>query len=357
MAVIQTYEDMKIKKLHCSPDPNYNLKCLADITQKRQEMAQYISSEIRDKYQPTDTKTLIPYLLKANHTSLFEHMYISFGIEGISRSLLAQITRHRMASYTVSSQHYQNYANYPTTINKDLYDKHFGSVADIFDKLDDAYQKLIIGGMPKEEARQLLPNAKCVNLVWTINARSLINFLNQRMCKRNVSEMRIFAEKIRTLAKIWWPTLFMLVGPDCKMKGGCTQGKMSVCTTPAWKGIVAEEPKDPKPWKGVESNEEAPKDIDCTWLKDAKRGMSIKRIKNENLATTADPEYVEKLKSTIIEESKVLACLDKTRIFMDQAGPSTSVCVSDFKADLEARQSKSLDLIQHTIRKLQRIGV
>ena len=38
--------------------------------------------------------------------------------------------------------------------------------------------------------------------------------------------MYMFAEKLHKLCNGWFSDLFMWVGPDCEMLGGCTQGKM-----------------------------------------------------------------------------------------------------------------------------------
>ena len=45
-------------------------------------------------------------LASLGHLSPFEHASFTFGAEGVSRALLAQITRHRVASFSVQSQRY-----------------------------------------------------------------------------------------------------------------------------------------------------------------------------------------------------------------------------------------------------------
>ena len=52
----------------------------------------------------TDDTRLIRSLLRRGHLSPFEHVSFTFSIEGVSRALLAQITRHRIASFSVQSQ-------------------------------------------------------------------------------------------------------------------------------------------------------------------------------------------------------------------------------------------------------------
>lgn len=168
----------------------------------------------------------IKFLLTANHTSLFEHCSMTLFIENVSRSFLAQITRHRMSSFTSGSQHYQDYQDYPAVISPNLSNSQLEGVHLDCDSACASYIQELDEGIPREEARQVLPNAMAVNILWTINARSLINFLNLRMCKRNTKEMLIFAHKIHALCCNWFPELFEFVGPDCFMTK-CRQGAMS----------------------------------------------------------------------------------------------------------------------------------
>ena len=69
----------------------------------------YSSSDINGlKDSLTDEKaaSFVEMLSEIGHESPIEHASFTFGIEGVSRSLLAQITRHRMASFSVKSQRF-----------------------------------------------------------------------------------------------------------------------------------------------------------------------------------------------------------------------------------------------------------
>ena len=56
----------------------------------------------------TDEKAeaFVTKLAGFGHESPVEHVSFTFGIEGVSRSFLAQVTRHRIASFSVQSQRY-----------------------------------------------------------------------------------------------------------------------------------------------------------------------------------------------------------------------------------------------------------
>ena len=218
MPILKQYKEMIVFPIRITENPGQLAKLAINITQKRITNQKEINS-----IEPA-SKQLIQFILKADHTSVVEHCSMTFFITNISRSLLAQITRHRIASYTAASQHYQDYRDYPCVVeeidnNKLNYALKIASASYI--TLIEKYNVL------PQEARQILPNASAVTLLWTVNARSLINFLTQRLCHRNVSEMQYFARRIYLYAKRWWPRLFIQVGPKCKTQLKCNQGKMS----------------------------------------------------------------------------------------------------------------------------------
>ena len=62
--------------------------------------------EIQEGLTEEKTAAFVDMLAEIGHESPIEHASFTFGIEGVSRSLLAQITRHRLASYSVQSQRY-----------------------------------------------------------------------------------------------------------------------------------------------------------------------------------------------------------------------------------------------------------
>jgi thymidylate synthase (FAD) len=91
-----------------------------------------------------------------------------------------------------------------------------------------AYKELVDDlGVPPEEARQVLPNAAAVNLIWTVNARALANFFEQRLCHRNVEEMQVIAGKILDQVYETWFDYAACVGPTCYTQRKCNQGAMS----------------------------------------------------------------------------------------------------------------------------------
>lgn len=117
--------------------------------------------------------------------SVHEFADVTFKIEGISRACLAQLTRHRLASYCVESQRYNKY----DLNNEDWYVippdiKNDQKLLNQY-RIDMAYaasqyQKLLNWGVKAEDARFVLPEATKTNLHMKINARSLFNLFEQR---------------------------------------------------------------------------------------------------------------------------------------------------------------------------------
>lgn len=94
-------------------------------------------------------------------------------------------------------------------------------------KTQQFYDYLVDHGIPKEDARYILPNACSTSIVVTMNARSLFNFFKHRCCNRAQEEIRNLANEMLRLCKEVAPQIFKYAGPSCVMLGRCPEGKMS----------------------------------------------------------------------------------------------------------------------------------
>lgn len=225
---IKTYNDMEIQPIQNTQSPGHVVVATAlAITQKKLDSC----VPLIDKKL---SSTMCKFLIQADHLSVVEHCSMTVFIKNVSRSFLAQLTRHRLASYTVSSQHYQDYRDYPVVIHPSC--EHNLSFTDALRSAVKSYISAVDNGIPNYEARQLLPNASACNILMTINARSLVNLFQQRLCNRNTFEIQRFAVLLLYMAKTWWPEFFQWIGPYCAMHGKCNQGRMS-CGKP-WKRMM-----------------------------------------------------------------------------------------------------------------------
>lgn len=149
-----------------------------------------------------------------DHMSVFEHASATLRIEGISRACLAQLTRHRIASYSVTSQRYCKvdagslwYVTPPSIVGTDA-EARFRAQA--YDAMW-SYQAAIDEGAKPEDARFLLPEATKTSLVMTINARSLQNFLALRLDAHAQWEIRSLAAEVEWVLMDYNKQWYMLM--------------------------------------------------------------------------------------------------------------------------------------------------
>lgn len=204
----------------------------------------YSSAGIEELKQGIESKSQEPFLERltdAGHLSPIEHASFTFGIEGVSRSLLAQITRHRIASFSVKSQRYVS----EVSASKD--DGVFGYIippriealgteyVEIFKNQMSQIQRWYdfwveklgaAGESANEDARFVLPNAAETKMLVTMNARELLHFFSLRCCDRAQWEIRALATEMLRLVKTAAPVIFRDAGPGC-LRGPCPEGKMS----------------------------------------------------------------------------------------------------------------------------------
>lgn len=213
---------MKVSLISYTKDPE---KIIAAAV--RQCYSSDSAVKIKNKLTDNERAKLIKMVIGTGHTSTIEHVSFTFAIEGVSRVLTHELVRHRIASFSQQSQRYINGKNFgfiePPTIsaNKEAVKLFRETIKDLGEK----YQKLIDFGVPKEDARFLLPNATDVKIVVTMNARSLFNFLARRMCNRAQWEIRTMATLMhKELMKVA-PKIFKYAGPTCKTEDICWEGE------------------------------------------------------------------------------------------------------------------------------------
>ena len=181
---------------------------------------------------PTDDEDVTRSLEMATasgHTSVLEHWSATFAIEGISRACSHQLVRHRMASYSQQSQRYVRMDGFEYVVPKSIrenpiaYDDYMTVMRDLKEWYEVFVSKEEGYGIPEEDARYILPNACCTNLVVTMNGRELLHFFNLRCCTRAQWEIRELAERMLELVKEVAPVIFETAGPSCVKLGRCPE--------------------------------------------------------------------------------------------------------------------------------------
>ncbi len=189
-------------------------------------------ADLKDRIEKKDQSQFVEKLLNMGHESVFEHASFTFGVEGVSRVLLAQLTRHRLASFSVQSQRYVSYENgfgyiIPPRIEAlgEEAVRRFQEQMETIQQWYTGWQKeLGAGEGSNEDARFVLPNACETRILMTMNVRELRHFFSLRMCNRAQWEIREMAKQMHLLCLKTAPMLFADAGPAC-IRGKCAEGE------------------------------------------------------------------------------------------------------------------------------------
>lgn len=181
-----------------------------------------------DNIPPNKKLKLINGCIKSNHQSILEHSQFTFAIEGVSRALTHQLVRHRHCSFSQQSQRYVNLeGTFDYVTPKALQDEGDlqGYFAECMQQAYESYTELINKGVKPEDARAVLPNACCTNMVITLNLRSLIHLCNERLCTRAQLEIRQLVQLMvkEVLKENEW--LKPYLQPKCESLGYCPEHK------------------------------------------------------------------------------------------------------------------------------------
>jgi thymidylate synthase (FAD) len=238
---------MKVKLLSHTPQPEKVISMAAKLCYSSvgvEGIEENLTEESVDKF--------LNMLINIGHESPLEHVSFTFAVEGISRACSHQIVRHRIASYSQQSQRYVKLDQFeyiiPHEINeieeaRELFIDSMNKDQQVYDKLVDIlfekhYNNLIKYGKNEkeaksqaekkaiEDARYVFPNACETKMVFTMNTRSLYNFLDHRCCERAQWEIRELAIEMLRQLKEAAPILFKNSGPNC-VKGACPEGNMT----------------------------------------------------------------------------------------------------------------------------------
>lgn len=238
---------MNVKLLAYTPAPERTVACAAKLCYAAADI-----DTVMDGLTDEKAGSFLDMLTEIGHESPIEHASFTFGIEGVSRSLLAQITRHRLASYSVQSQRYVKESSFEYVVPPDIAampearreflmameedQRHYEKLSELLQRKHET--EFLAEGLDEKEARRkakkkaiedarfVLPNACATKLICTMNARSLMNFFTHRCCNRAQWEIRELAVEMLKLVREAAPNMFRKAGPPC-LRGSCPEGKMS----------------------------------------------------------------------------------------------------------------------------------
>ena len=241
---------MTVRLIAHTPEPEKVVAAAAKLCYSDAHITDLLDGLTEEK-----TAKFLTMLSDLGHASPIEHASFTFGIEGVSRTLLAQITRHRIASFSVQSQRYVRLDDFRYVVPPEIeaipeakeaflasMEEDAKRYLDLAHKLEEGHTaRLMAEGMPEkqarakaskqanEDARFVLPNACETKMVVTMNARSLQNFFHLRCCSRAQWEIRELAEKMFELVYPVAPHIFAKSGPAPARKVGCAAAKPPRC--------------------------------------------------------------------------------------------------------------------------------
>lgn len=177
------------------------------------ETAAQIASICYDS-NPKDPMKLVKHLYRNGHHSVFEHIYFTFHIDGISRACSHQLVRHRHCSFTQRSQRYCSEDGFEHVCPRSIEEiDPFRNYQALMNTVTRHYEELQALGVPNEDARYLLPNACDTSLYLSCNLRELIHIANERLCTRAQWEIR---ELVKQMVALVDPELQFMLVPKCK---------------------------------------------------------------------------------------------------------------------------------------------
>ena len=175
-------------------------------------------------------RSMVERFFKKRHMGPFEHPSATFAVEGVSRSCMAQLTRHRHATFDVQSMRYVDFSDFDLGVDEvedmeldvleNMLSEHVvvpdevveqGGLRDYAETVVqqfERYESMVNSGVPKEDARMVLPLGTKVNLTFSMNARAIMHLLDMRMKANAQWEIRELSDKVLEGVKDWMPTTF-----------------------------------------------------------------------------------------------------------------------------------------------------
>ena len=137
-------------------------------------------------------RNLINKVTKSGHTSTIEHIFFNIAFENVSVVVEQFMIEFRLASFTVKSRRYVDFTDCGYHIPDFNSDEDKQAYTSAMDKLFSAYAKLTESGVPKEDARFVLPYCFYSNFLCSLNGREMVNVLTAMIYGRGKKIKEIY---------------------------------------------------------------------------------------------------------------------------------------------------------------------
>jgi len=233
---------MKVEIIEATPNPD-ELMCRA----ARNDYGANATDDFGEVMDPVDGETiedkkenLISKLFDRGHFGIAEHPTLTVSIRGVSRALMAQLTRHRNASFDIMSMRYvevdepdvyefpgiddseptgrgaEFHEFYKSEPDDDIPEYRRDAYENAVENSYHEYQALLEMGVAPEHARMVLPIGSKVNIVMTVNVRSLLHIADMRAAADAQKEIRDMTEELLDLAEEWCPIALNVYNEELK---------------------------------------------------------------------------------------------------------------------------------------------
>lgn len=219
---MEIVEQPKVTLVWNTPDPRRVIALAARMTYSSKDV-----SELGMGLEEPEIEKSVNAILERRHYSVLRHVSFMFAVEGVSRAFSHQLVRHHAGhDYEQRSQHYRKETGFRLVVPrmnndksaKQLYKNNAMSAQHVYDLM-------IENGIPREDARFVLPNGVETQLVWTANLNALVNFVQQRACRMNTEEIMSVAIQVRRIVCGIIPEMQKYLGPTCLTQGICFEGE------------------------------------------------------------------------------------------------------------------------------------
>lgn len=162
----------------------------------------------KTKNNPQNTD-LIKKVLRSGHKSVIEHAVFSIAFWDVSAFVEQFLIECRLASFTVKSRRYVDFSNLGYLIPSELCGESLTYYTEYMELVFEGYKSLLEMGIPKEDARFLLPYSFCSNFYCTLNARELGNLISSIKYGRgkNIPELQDLAQQLLQQVSDIFPAL------------------------------------------------------------------------------------------------------------------------------------------------------
>lgn len=179
-------------------------------------------------WQSTPREQILHHIIKAGHWTPLEFASFNFRVQGVSRALTHQLVRKRVGvAFCQESQRYVKYGGGFDYVIPDSIAKN-GFAAAVFKRtMEDIAERynVLLGIVPGEDARFILPNACVSNIDVTINCHALIDLAKERLCSRAQWEIRAMVAEMKKEVEKISPTLAGYLQPKCYWLKNCPEAK------------------------------------------------------------------------------------------------------------------------------------